>query len=981
MNRIFKREARIIVISLVVLALAVVVASYSTSQAAETPVAQSMSAQFYAPIVFQQAGSSSIDLRQDDPPGVDPNLLQSLRQNAQGQASISTNASTGYAGFVRVDQGGDLLPAVAGDQRRAQVDQVTQFLTDYGGVFGVRDVSAELVQVGAFADQYGGSHAIYQQVYNGVPVFAGELRAHQNAQGQLTAVNGTFVPDINVNTIPALSAEDAASRAIADVLANLPKDDNLTGASLSISAADLSVQANTLYVYRDGLLQDVAGPNLLAYEVVVTDGAGVREFVYINAHSGKIVNRYSATHDALFRRLFEMNTTNQVWQEGDPFPGSLNQDQQNIVNFSGNSYYFFLNAFGRDSYDGAGAEMRSVNNDPRIACPNANWNGITTNYCNGVTSDDVVAHEWGHAYTQYTHNLIYQWQPGALNESYSDIWGEVIDQINGVGTDSPGPVRTAEVCSIHTTPVPKLVINSPATIAGDYLAGSASFGPQLTAAGVTGNVVLGDDGVAPGSDACTPLVNGAAVSGNIALVDRGTCAFTIKVKNAQDAGAIAVIVADNVPGPVAGMSGADPTIVIPSVRVTLDTGNLIKSELATGVNATLTIVGGATPEDSYRWLVAEDSTAFGGAIRDMWSPTCMADPGKVSDPEYHCATSDAGGVHTNSGVPNHGFALLVDGGTYNGQTINAIGVTKAAHIYWQAQTAYQTPSSDFADHADALEASCTDLIGQPLKELGTDPTPTGTSSEVISSADCGEISKMIDAVELRLDPTAQCNFQPLLNPNAPRLCSEGKPNFVFRENFRNGLRRWKTSNQGVFSGWPNLNWVSDNTPPGDKDGWVAFAPEPDAGNCDAGAGDISGAMFMESPLIRIPDGRPFMNPRLAFDHYVATEAGWDGGNLKISINEGPYMLVPASAYTFNPYNTTLQTTAAGNTNPLAGQPAFSGTDGGQVDGSWGQSQIDLTALGVKAGDRIRLRYDFGMDGCTGVDGWYVDNVEVYSCRP
>ena len=87
--------------------------------------------------------------------------------------------------------------------------------------------------------------------------------------------------------------------------------------------------------------------------------------------------------------------------------------------------------------------MRSVNNDPTIACPNANWNGATTNYCNGVTSDDVVAHEWGHAYTEYTHDLIYQWQPGALNESYSDIWGETVDMLNGVGTDSPASVRSA----------------------------------------------------------------------------------------------------------------------------------------------------------------------------------------------------------------------------------------------------------------------------------------------------------------------------------------------------------------------------------------------------------------------------------------------------------------------------------------------------------------------------------------------------------
>jgi hypothetical protein len=102
--------------------------------------------------------------------------------------------------------------------------------------------------------------------------------------------------------------------------------------------------------------------------------------------------------------------------------------------------------------------------------------------------------------------------------------------------------------------------------------------------------------------------------------------------------------------------------------------------------------------------------------------------------------------------------------------------------------------------------------------------------------------------------------------------------------------------------------------------------------------------------------------------------------LKISINGGAYALVPASAFQFNPYNTTLQTAAAGNTNPLAGEPGYSGTDGGSLGGSWGQSQVDLTKLNVKPGDTIRLRFDFGMDGCTGVDGWYVDDVKVRACN-
>ena len=180
----------------------------------------------------------------------------------------------------------------------------------------------------------------------------------------------------------------------------------------------------------------------------MTNGADIREVVIVQANAGKVLNRYSLIHDALHRVLYEQNTSNKVWEEGDPFPGALNVDQQNIVKFSEDSYNHFFNAFGRDSYDGAGAFLRSVNNDPTISCPNANWNGITTNYCNGVTSDDVVAHEWGHAYTEYTHNLIYQWQPGALNESYSDIWGETVDMINGEGTDSPAPVRSAGACTL-----------------------------------------------------------------------------------------------------------------------------------------------------------------------------------------------------------------------------------------------------------------------------------------------------------------------------------------------------------------------------------------------------------------------------------------------------------------------------------------------------------------------------------------------------
>lgn len=928
----------------------------------------------FALLLFSTASGAEPDTRSSNREVVvrqpDAGGMQRLVEATAGRVVFSQNPATGMIGFLRIT-GDTGLSLTHSDSATTESGA---FFQQYGGIFGITDAGSELVLVDSATDSAGMQHLTYQQVYNGVPVFGGILRVHLNDNRELAAANGVFVPRIDLNPVPTKSGDGAAQVAVAATAAQHSVD------GVIVDAADLSASATTLYVYRDGLLQGIPGPNYLVYEVEVTNSSrSIRDFVYVDAHTGKIVNQISGVQDGLFRRVYEGNLATQVWMEGDPFPGLLNADQQNIVNFSGDSYHFFNNAFGRDSYDAAGAQLRSINNAP-ISCPNASWNGSTTNYCNGVTSDDVVAHEWGHAYTQYTSDLIYQWQSGALNESYSDIWGETIDILNGAGTDLPDTVRTAESCSVYTSPLPVLTVNSPASIAGDYPTGAAAFGPPVPVAGLTGNVVLADDGTAPGSDACTPLVNAAAISGNIALVDRGTCAFTIKVKNAQNAGAVGVIVANNAPGAPAGMGGADATITIPSIMISLTTGNSIKAELGAGVNATMRIGSSGTPENSYRWLMGEDSTAFGGAIRDMWEPTCKSDPAKVSDAEYHCATTDGGGVHTNSGVPNHGYALLVDGGTYNGQTITGIGLTKAAHIYWRAQSVYLTPASDFGDLADALEASCTDLIGQNLEGLSTTSTPAGPSGQSITAADCEEVSDMIAAVELHVNPAAQCGFVPLLQPNPPALCSTGVARSVFNEDFEAGLGGWTLANQGVFSGWPGFDWAADASLPGGRSGAAAFATDPIIGSCDAGAGDISGVMTMESAAVNVPAATT-APPRLAFDHYVATELGWDGGNLKMSRNGGPFTLVPQAAFTFNPYNVALQTAGAGNTNPLAGQRAFSGTDGGSLGGSWGQSQVNLGAAGAVPGDTIRLRYDMGLDGCNGLDGWYVDDVNVYSCEP
>lgn len=398
--------------------------------------------------------------------------------------------------------------------------------------------------------------------------------------------------------------------------------------------------------------------------LVVGNGSNVREFVYIDAHKGAIVDQITGIHDAIDRIVYDqfVDPGNILWQEGDTLPfGDAEVD--NIIEYSEDIYNLIASATNGTflSWDNADGQMPAIHDDNDITCPNAHWTGSHVGFCIGSTSDNTVAHEWTHAYTQSTHGLIYQWQPGALNESYSDIFSEVVDLLNGSGTDTPDVVRTPGDCSVFGGSIPPtFTVDSPPAIAGQYPAGGAAFNPvpPLT---VSADVELVNDGTASVTDGCESLIGFTA--GNIALIDRGTCAFTQKVLNAAAAGAVGVIIA-NTDDSIFTMSGTGP-LAIPSAIIRQSAGADIKAELP-GVSATITLQTGTA--NSVRWLYPEDGA--GGVYRDLWNPNCKGHPGKVSDTaQYWCTESDQGGVHTNSGVPNHGFALLVDGGTYNGQTI------------------------------------------------------------------------------------------------------------------------------------------------------------------------------------------------------------------------------------------------------------------------------------------------------------------------
>ena len=728
------------------------------------------------------------------------------------KANVTISNSTSNPNFIYFSQSVKLKSTDA-------KTKASEFLAENFRAFNLRSAN-DLVLLDETTDNYGLKNVTYRQQYQGVPVYDGLLKFHFNAKEELSSINGNSISIAKLNTVPDITAAEA------EIIAR----DMVSKQDLNKSNTPLQTAKTNLIIFPKNLMQGGIVTPYLAYQIEVTNKKDVREYIFINAHTGELVDQFTGIHP-IDRKLYETNTTatNLKWKEGDAFPGTLSSWQQNEVVTSEHVYNFFKNAFGYVSYDAADHTMITVNNDPTISCPNARWNGTYAGYCDGTATDDVIAHEWGHAYTEYTSGLIYQYQSGALNESYSDVWGETIDLINNYMDEGENlSVRTTTACS-----------------------------------------------------------------------------------------------------------------------------------------------------GSLRWKVGEDATSFGGAIRDMWNPNCNGDPAKVLDTaNYYCGTADSGGVHTNSGVTNHLYALLVDGGTYNGYTMTGMGFVKAAHLWWRAQKNYLTATSDFANFADALEASANDLIGVNLQGMSTTVTPAGLTGLSITSADVQNVKNGILAVQLRTSPATQCNYTPLLAQSAPSLCASATNNPLFKEDWENGLGNWTVTNVPTKpSTWEARDWTIKSNLPKSRPGKAIFAIDPINGDCASNL--QNGILRLESPTITMPT---FTSGKyeMAFNHYVATESTWDGGNIKYSLNEGSWTLVPVTAFTYNGYNSTLDGTSS-NDNPLKGQRAFTGTDGGSLGGSWGQSVIDLSKLGVTSGSKIKFRFEMGTDGCNGVEGWYLDELYVYNC--
>ncbi len=306
-------------------------------------------------------------------------------------------------------------------------------------------------------DQIGQTHFRYGQMIDGYPVIGGEYIIHTH-YNQIISANGSFLRMGQTPNSPAISESSAFTFA----KAHIPSDNYEWVAN------------NETRPQGELVLTSVEGQNYLTYKFdIYSLDPLARAYVFVDSKSGKIVREENRIHetsvngtahtkyhgvqtitvdsvsstsftlDDNIRSVYtkDLNTTtnyataisftdsDNIWNT------TTNQDDAALDAHWGaeKTYDYFYNTYGLDSYNGSGASISSyVHYGTNYV--NAFWDGTRMTYGDGngttysaLTSIDIVAHEISHAVTSYSANLVYSYESGALNESFSDILGVAID--------------------------------------------------------------------------------------------------------------------------------------------------------------------------------------------------------------------------------------------------------------------------------------------------------------------------------------------------------------------------------------------------------------------------------------------------------------------------------------------------------------------------------------------------------------------------
>lgn len=312
------------------------------------------------------------------------------------------------------------------------------------------------------------THVKLIEKYNGVPVYGSDQTVALDKNNNVKAFFGQVIPNLENKNIPStasISEDDAVNIAKAGIEKEIGKVDNYDG------------MKKDLYVFEKD------GQYYLSYLVKasVSKPAPGYWHYFIDATNGNVINKYNAVdHITGFgygvlgnRQSFEIVQNEKTGAfhlfDGKRGNGVYTFDWRNLLKQSYDStskglgytgyeieskskffedkagvdahanaekvYDYYKKTFNRNSYDNKGAKLRSVVHVGEN-WNNASWNGVYMAYGDGdgklfipfSASLDVVAHELTHAVTEHTANLEYQDESGALNESFSDIFGAMVDR-------------------------------------------------------------------------------------------------------------------------------------------------------------------------------------------------------------------------------------------------------------------------------------------------------------------------------------------------------------------------------------------------------------------------------------------------------------------------------------------------------------------------------------------------------------------------
>jgi Zn-dependent metalloprotease len=371
-------------------------------------------------------------------------------------ASPETAAASTVTGTVTAKRLGVSPSATAGTVARAAVDR-------YASLLGLGNASSQLRYAGVSTDSLGQRHVLFDQVVGNVPVYDGQVTAHLAKSDALTGFSA------------AVSRATSGAATQASIGADQARDVAIS----QVPNAKL-LHAPALVVYTGVPFGSHAATLAWAVDVTSTTQAD-RKLVFVDAASGRVTDALDRTEFAKNRTVYNANgsTTTGTFARGEGDPATGNTDVDNAYDNTGATYDYYAANFGRDSYDGGGAELVSFVHYG-VNYENAFWDGAEMVYGDGFAVNDVTAHELTHAVTERTAGLEYQDQPGALNESISDQAGWDVDPGDTtMGEDLPiGAIRDMENPGAY---------GQPAT-ASQYVCTSSDNGGVHTNSGIPNKV-------------------------------------------------------------------------------------------------------------------------------------------------------------------------------------------------------------------------------------------------------------------------------------------------------------------------------------------------------------------------------------------------------------------------------------------------------------------------------------------------------------